>query len=391
MVLAIGGVVYADKLINADPQITLYDTANGGGTKEANATIKLYQTFGEPAGANFQNDTGLIRITPGILGLLDDQGIAADGTYKLYISANGNNVEITWETTDNPQIFALIGNGAGEYLNDYSAAKWKLIASGGALVSPTPDGYGTFTYADNKLVHQNQVKMGTGEVYYKALWSTIPSTQYSYYIPSAEAVGKINIQLSSGFNLVGVHLVKGEGHLVSDFIANWSDQDMIFKKTSGNPTYDKAIYNGSAWSDPFSLTIPAGTGCFVKTSASKMLTLLGSVQLVGSSRIYGNGGFAIVSMAVPRAIPDGEGANLFNFASNNDTVFKKTSAANPTYDKAKAVVSGAAITWTLSPPVLDFKGGRGYFYQSNNPASVTAFSWGLNAAGLSYQSMSLAE
>jgi hypothetical protein len=116
------------------------------------------------------------------------------GTVKLYISRSGTNIQITWEATKypNPQIFILTGDGSGQYHNSYDATKWKSYDN--PIFDTTPMTFDASDRLSGILTHYRQVGGGDAEVYYKGLLAGI--TDYGKYLPSAEAVGKVNFELN---------------------------------------------------------------------------------------------------------------------------------------------------------------------------------------------------
>lgn len=148
---------------------------------------------GEPAVGSYQ--TGSTKLGIGWIYMLTEAGNTTPevpaGTVKLYISRNGDNINLTWEASmygTNPDIYILTGSGSGEYQNTYDANKWKIYSD--ALFA------GKVAMSPGLLVHSNQVGAvsQSPEVYYKGLRRNIGTDR----IQSAEAVGKADVVVGGG-------------------------------------------------------------------------------------------------------------------------------------------------------------------------------------------------
>jgi hypothetical protein len=204
-----------------------------------------------------------------------------EGTVKLNIKRSGGAVEVAWDTTvetEMPKIYILINKSAlsGTFANAYSEENWKtvaeLAAAGENIVIFGPEG---------KIVHVDQDGKGYSEVYYKAVKPAVDLTTADgkTTFASAWAVGKINVDLYGGWNLVSAPFVADSLNNVlgTDYKDNeqlwiWSDADSKFKST--------ATFSSKSW--PADLNISPAQGYWLDLSGTaagqkKTITLTGTV------------------------------------------------------------------------------------------------------------------
>lgn len=220
--------------------------------------------------------------------LVEEAGVPA-GTVPLFISRNGNNIEITWEVQyRNPQIFVLTGGGEGTFNNNYGA--WTPVVRGGAVLSNLPGKVGQIelpSKATNKMVHKSQVGSGSAEVYYKALQAGVsnpggkhPGSQLTYF-ESAPAVGKVNLTISrlgsTGWNFVQYPFADRE--INQTLYGNFSAGDELWVWDEQAKKYtEKRKFNGTNW-EMFNLRRGVGYTFYRSQSQAVTATLLGQVDL----------------------------------------------------------------------------------------------------------------
>jgi len=185
----------------------------------------------------------------GVVNLISAAGPPA-GIVPLFISRDGSNIKISWEASKypTPKIFFMTGDGTGSYSNTYTAgppANWTQVDSTNAASL----GFNFSSYGSGSILHLAQVGGGSPEAYYKGL---IPSslTNLSYYIPSAEAVGKVNFVLSknatSSWNFVSSPLIFnnldqiwGTDFTNGDQLWVWNDAEQKF--------FAPITFSGGTW------------------------------------------------------------------------------------------------------------------------------------------------
>src|SRR3989339_1303274 len=119
----------------------------------------------------------------------------------LYITRNGDTVnsdiKLSWTVdTTNPTLYVLYGDGSGTYTNDIT--KWATVEYDGI----------SFVKGEKYILHKNQVRTGSPEAYYKALYPGIDKS----YLTTEKAVGKINLTIEASttknkLNLISLPLV----------------------------------------------------------------------------------------------------------------------------------------------------------------------------------------
>jgi phosphatidate phosphatase APP1 len=361
---------------------------------------------GVPPGSNYtvtvstkNNQTaskGNIAVTAGVVTNLGPLTLSVlevpPGTVKLYISRVNSDIRITWEAARYealPKIYILTGGGSGEYNN--TAASWRLLTDGQPDVTP---GGTTVSISSGLLTHQGQVGGGTAEAYYKGLLQS--SADLSYFIPSAEAVGKVNVQLvggttTPGFNLICVPFAY-ESTTVADIFgvgSPWQDGDQILKKTGPSPSYvttvyDSAHYSGAPWRDAGNtlnapgFNLDTNYGNFAVVRNSKTITVLGRVLRSPVSVAVWGSGYTPLSLIFPARLALAA-SGLFSGAAgaaNGDVIYNKTSAISPSYIGA-VLVGGVwkdVSNTNNTPPagIATLSLPNSYFF---NRLNSTGFSW----------------
>ncbi|MCU0641201.1 MAG: DUF2341 domain-containing protein [Candidatus Margulisbacteria bacterium] len=258
--------------------------------------VSPYQTATDESGANFT-----IYPPPPI----PDN---VSGEVPLYIARDGADIRITWETAvGDPQIFLLTGDGRGSFTTQEG---WNLIYQSG-VVQP---GFGAdFTAITSGLRHLDQVQMGTTEAYYKGISAEVsdvyavnpdPFAKGASYLASVKGVGKFNVRVTPGYNLISLPFVPQGPSLAyqigdqltgtsesnparSDLVMNFQNLGAV----GGVPQYtytiawfstaDNTWYDSNNRTVPSAISLEADTAYFIKllpTSPTTEVTLVGTVS-----------------------------------------------------------------------------------------------------------------
>ena len=212
------------------------------------------------------------------------------GSLPLYIERNGADIKILWDAAVfvNPRFYYLTGAGEGEYTNDYTS--WTLLAENAALAVGAPPGAG---YIDGEITLVDQVGMGDGELFVKALQRGVayddvdPDTSETY-LAGALAVGKINYVFGSGNTFFAVPL-ELDGTM-DDVMADqgYTSGSRIYQQTTDRSGFDTSDYNGSTWSD--TLTITSDKGFYFYNIGSEIeISLVGDVDTEAIEEIMEGG------------------------------------------------------------------------------------------------------
>jgi len=290
------------------------------------------------------------------------------GSVPLYISRQASDIKITWEADFvNPQIYVLTGKGSGEYVNTYDTTKWVRVASAGALDPLTRTGF-TYTSVTRTLLHTGQVGGGSLEAYYKGIQATrapteiIPGTTTVQCFTSAEAVGKVNVQLNSGWNLAGMPFNattrEGAGNLDDVLGVNiFAQNDMVWIFNGG---FRSTSFSGTNW--PGSISLVKGKGFWLYMGSAAVLTLAGPVY---------RGDFA-------KQIVSGWNLLADPFPSAFDLTSTSSGLNNPVRDDqiwwyrggfSSISAAGDPASW---PSGKSIRPGAGFWYYRN---SDTVYNW----------------
>jgi len=315
---------------------------------------------------------------------------APPGTIRLHISRAGSDIMISWEGfsvhtyLNSLNFYVLTGDGTGTFTNNFigtyaTPENWKP-----ATASTSYDFTHYNDYPVAYFLHKNQVGRGTTEAYYKGIFQTSAMTNIAYYLPSAEAVGKVNVGLDGtasipGYNLVSVPFTSESRSVSSVFGTGspWVNGDQILKKAGPTPAYLTAVYDGTTypsepWRDAGNTTNVAAFeintplhGYFVSVKAPKPITLVGKVFPAPPDELIWGGGYTILSLAFPTSTTL-NASGLLSLAADQDSIFYKTSATSPAYIGAVRV-SGQwkDVSNTNNDPPADIATLRlpsGYFF-----------------------------
>jgi hypothetical protein len=239
------------------------------------------------------------------------------------------------------------------------------------------------------------------EAYYKALRQEIPASSYPTVVPTAWAVGKINIPLQGttsnpGKNLASVPFVPNSRAVKDVFgegaTSPWSAGDVIQFKDSAAPAYLAALYtSGNQWKDAAnsaadpSFDIDLKYGNVIITNSNKTTMVLGNVPVSNENIVVfggagiGFGGKTLLGQVYPAPIGLA-GSSLFtDGARDGDMVQCKDSPLNQVYVTAVAR-GGVWLNAVDNSPTLDPKIGtmtipNSYIYVRYGDLSDPGFTW----------------
>ena len=326
------------------------------------------------------------------------------GTVPLLISKDGGSVKLSWDLATygpNIQLFLLTGDGTGKFTNTYDTTiptkpNWGYVTAGGAGLSGEFD---WSTRSSGYVYHANQERAtGWPESYYKALRQEIPPTSYASLLPTAWAVGKINIPLQGttlnpGKNLVSVPFVPNSRSVKDVFgegtLSPWGRGDLIQYKYMASPAYLTAIYTAdSRWKDAANTAneptfdVDPKFGNWIITTANKTVMVLGNVPLGGeevaifSGAGLATGGKTLLGQVYPVPVGLAGTSLISDGAANGDLIQYKRSPLEQVY--VSAIMSGGdwknAIDGspTLDPKIAYLTIPNSYIYVRN---AATGFTW----------------
>jgi len=294
-----------------------------------------------------------------------------EGSVRLTISREGEsvgaNIRVSWVAPIPINLYALTGPGTGVYTNEVSAWHW---------IDPAMVvGY---NFYPGYVIHSGQVRAGTSEVYYKALIAGLDPYRY---LASAEAVGKFNMNIGTGFNLISipfattpsadatVERIFGRGQLTSG--GPDTADALYYKPSAGLPNYLKAYLSSTGWVGGSVMEpINPALGYFLEAHADKIVTVVGEVALRAGRTVKFDPDYTIFGILYPRPLQlTGGRTNPIEGAFSGgpdtaDAIYYKPNAALPNY--LKAYLSGAS--WTSG---FDPKPPFGYFYERK----AASFTW----------------
>ncbi|MFA6170237.1 MAG: hypothetical protein WCW67_04655 [Candidatus Margulisiibacteriota bacterium] len=293
-----------------------------------------------------------------------DQGpvLPLPGAVQLFIARSGNDIKLTWNddelTADQkpPKIFGL-NKAAGGGAFDNAKTDWVDITS--SLVK---------NVNGKDYLHTQQVGGGATEYYYKAMWKDkVKDDVYNgaSILESAWAVGKFNVDLAAGWNLVAEPTIFQGGSDVSQVIGN--------QLTANNPTgdevytaqLDKAIYSNNTWNKAMAISL--GEGFYVNlVGAAKKMTFVGDVPTQKVAYTVPKGYLRIGnSSCVTRVIGKAGFTNAFGGDANN--------SGDEIYNNNLLKMTRQGNAW-LGTTVFDFNAAGGFWYNRSMGAS-NALQW----------------
>ncbi|MCU0641211.1 MAG: hypothetical protein MUC35_03885 [Candidatus Margulisbacteria bacterium] len=337
------------------------------------------QDFG---GKSYGADPTLLQITPahtsegyinlpaGFLRLKEGGGlgvaVVATGLTIARSTTDPADLIVTWDKAiySNPTIYAMTGDGSGQYDNDYDAAKWlKIFENGTVLITDFGGGKVQYTAGGNSMTHTGQIAAGSNEVYYKTL---VNGADPAAAFGAAPAVGKLNIHLGAGMNVASVPFENAATGIDKIFSADLltNGDNLYFKPLSDRANTDKSTVKDGAWSNP-AINIRSNYGYWLETSAAKVMTVWGGVNQEGAyaqTTLIKDAGILVIGCIYPKAaLFTDSGLNKAGGAKSGDAVYYKPLAGSP--NTQKVLFSESGDQW--SDPVIDrtFRLPFGYWYE----------------------------
>ncbi|MFH1386257.1 MAG: right-handed parallel beta-helix repeat-containing protein, partial [bacterium] len=276
------------------------------------------------------------------------------GTVPLTIVRDGNNINITWDKALFPRIdlYALTGDGAGNYTND--ATTW------GAPVSAA-DADGAFTDVD-------QVGRGDGEKYYKGLVAgKVPTDAHpdgGTYISQARAVGKVNVSLYGGGRAF-ISTPFMTSSLNKAFGVDFANNDQLWYWDNSLGSFTKTFtFTGGSWPAEENANIAQGYWLDITSTNPGVLKTITIIGEVSSAPIRTNiyPGWDMVGNPFPKQTTN---TGFNSGMSSNDQIW--------IWDNQNHLFTGT-MSYTESGwnPAAQLLPGLGYRY---NNLGVTGFQW----------------
>jgi hypothetical protein len=276
--------------------------------------------------------------------------LPVEGTVPLVIERDGTttDIKLSWDAATYGtalEFYYMTGDGTGKFTNTFSS--WTSATSV----------LNTSTMASGYVRHTGQIGAGLQEVYYKAIKiGEVAATK----VPLAWAVGKLDIDLTAGYNFISMPLVGLTGVGISETFAdqfNVGTYEMYYyNPATGLMT--KAAY-GTNWvfspSTPFNIDM--GGSYWVKLPAAKKVSLLGAVRTTPFTKTFLANKYSTLGNAIP-VKKTFDAAGLVPTGTNQIFWFNNTTKL---YQKLKN--GGAA--WENAAPgelVFEFVPGLGHWY-----------------------------
>ncbi len=270
----------------------------------------------------------------------------------------GDNIKIGWDPDiyKDPTIYAMIGNGTGQYSNLLSAG-WMEIFRGGKLNPEGVSGLSLGTVdidpTDGFLILKGHVGQEAPEAYFK-IFSTVPADDAAF--ANAPAIGKVNVTLQGeaanpGKNLISYPFIAASMK-IKDILgdgndAQWQEGDMVQYKFAPSPAYLSAVYTADKlWKDAantanepaFDVDYRFGNWAIVK--GQREITFVGNVLADNSTVAVYNGaglttgGKTMLGMVYPVALTLTDTSLITDGAQDGDLIQYKASALNQVYISA---------------------------------------------------------
>ncbi|MFC1540677.1 hypothetical protein ACFL1W_00310 [Candidatus Margulisiibacteriota bacterium] len=258
-----------------------------------------------------RNTEGDLTIQLGAIYMFTEIGsppALADFIISREAESPGSAVRLTWNPavfTTPPRIYAMTGDGTGQYINDNSQSTWVLVFNGTDLEPNIPAELGSFSLdlANNGLLHNDQVGTGPLEVYYKAVAT-------GGTLEEAPAVGKIlnTAYGQSNYNMIGVPLVQNLNSTFLDVLSGAISKSGIefYKFDNPGDRYVPAIYSGAWNTEDITLTTGDAAWIYNPLSEDLVLTIVGGVPSAEGNTstvavdVYGGGRYSMISNPYPQ-------------------------------------------------------------------------------------------
>jgi parallel beta-helix repeat protein len=315
------------------------------GTAEANVSIEVFATGNPDPTGSGEGRTFLFTTTANangtweaMIGSLtggttltatatDTHGNTSEFALNLkseafYIALNisreadtpGSAIVVSWTESTVPDVYVLTGDGTGVYTDEVS--RWTQVTN------TTP--VNGFSVIGNELHHAGQVGGGTSEAYYKAL----KAGGAIGFLPSAEAVGKVNILVQTyppTMELVALLVVPDNNDINAVIGAQFGNGSGEVWSRFNDPIngWGSHQYNGSFWHG----SLPANQmtkdrGYWIKSlTADKTLTFVGRVTTTNESYSFNNENLFFYGNSYPRTV-SWEASGLSTIFNNGDQIWQ---------------------------------------------------------------------
>lgn len=322
---------------------------------------------------------------------------AAEGAVILSIEkmseVPGSAIKVSWRinTQDYPQltgnevvdIYYIVGDeGSGAYeVMDYDS----MIIESDDLASRIPPGV-SLVQGEKAFLWNNQVADGEPEIYFKGTLHGMKNDT-AMGLPSAVAVGKLNVRLQGeannpGKNLISLPFLANDVSVAGVFGqgsgTEWQEGDLVQYKFAASPAYESAVYSNGAWrdaanpADPPAFDVDYRFGNWIITSGTRRLTFVGkvlnidvTVPIFGGSGLS-TGGKTLLGMVYPMQFGLAQTSLIADGALEGDLVQYKVSPLNQVYVSA-VVIGGqwknaANPAEPLDPNIAILKTPYSYIY-----------------------------
>jgi len=194
-----------------------------------------------------------------------------NGTITLFISRENNNIKISWDPSglsSPPDIYLITGDGSGAYTNTTNL--WVAITdtsvSADFDITNMPNGY---------IIHKDQVGAGTSEAYYKGLTS---GSEKETTLPTAQAVGKFNLQLQLGLNNLSANPLIPSNLGIDSVIGTQLPNGTVLSTRDPSGIWHQPVYVSATQSWSSNIELKTDYGFWINIpSGTPTITIVGNV------------------------------------------------------------------------------------------------------------------
>ncbi|MBU0671448.1 MAG: hypothetical protein KJ732_00300, partial [Candidatus Margulisbacteria bacterium] len=214
--------------------------------------------------------------------------------------------------------------------------------------------------ADGILIHSNKVGRLPNEIYYKGLENNITPDRIAEVLPTALAVGKVNIEIDHHYNLISTPLQPINSSLDSFIGSQLAEGDQI-QSYDGN-TYIPATFTNGTWGNPFRINLAEGYWIY-RNGERTIITLAGRVlnensthQIATHYNLIGNPFPVLRTNLGVAGFSPVEGDQVYSFKEGD---YRTSNFVDDAWDQTISLSSGNGywyfrnsngIDWVLSSP-----------------------------------------
>ncbi|MFH1576531.1 MAG: hypothetical protein ABID35_03220 [Candidatus Margulisiibacteriota bacterium] len=283
------------------------------------------------------------------------------GTVLLNIERDRDDIKISWDPQQypNPQIFILDGIGTGQFTNNFVGQRqdsnWVPRVD-----QRIENEFDLRNLADGILIHSNKVGRLPNEIYYKGLENNITPDRIAEVLPTALAVGKVNIEIDHHYNLISTPLQPINSSLDSFIGSQLAEGDQI-QSYDGN-TYIPATFTNGTWGNPFRINLAEGYWIY-RNGERTIITLAGRVlnensthQIATHYNLIGNPFPVLRTNLGVAGFSPVEGDQVYSFKEGD---YRTSNFVDDAWDQTISLSSGNGywyfrnsngIDWVLSSP-----------------------------------------